>query len=161
MNVVRVNAADRIHVEACATLMVASEPWITLRRSFASAVEALQDAGKELYVVPEGNEVAAFILLDLRGPLAGYVQSICVRPDHRRRGLGTALIEWAEQRIFRDSPNVFLCVSSFNIEARRLYERLGYETAGRFPGFIVREHDELLLRKTRGAWTDFTRGRGE
>jgi ribosomal protein S18 acetylase RimI-like enzyme len=141
--------------------MAASEPWITLQRSFDSALRALRDSGKELYVVPDGNQVAAFVLLDLRGPLVGYVQSICLRPDRRGRGLGTALIAWAEQRIFRESPNVFLCVSSFNSEARRLYERLGYEVVGRLPRFIVRDHDELLLRKTRGPWVDFTRGRAE
>jgi ribosomal-protein-alanine N-acetyltransferase len=157
MHVVRVKPEDQVQVQACAALMIASEPWITLRRSFASALEALQDPGKELYVVPDGHEVAAFVLLDLRGPLAGYVQSICVRPERRGQGLGSALLAWAEQRIFRDSPNVFLCVSSFNTQARRLYERLGYALVGRFAGFIVQEHDELLFRKTRGGWADFTR----
>lgn len=102
-----------------------------------------------------GDDVAAFVLLDLHGPLARYIQTICVRPDLRGRGLGTALIEWAEQRIVRESPNVFLCVSSFNVGARRLYERLGYEIVGRFPSFIVREHDELLLRKSHGRWAEF------
>ena len=52
---------------------------------------------------------------------------------------------------------MFLCVSSFNTQARRLYERLGYALVGRFAGFIVQEHDELLFRKTRGGWADFTR----
>ena len=32
---------------------------------------------------------------------------------------------WAEARILRESPNVFICVSSFNPDARRLYERQG------------------------------------
>lgn len=161
MQVTRVDASDRARTEACAALMAASEPWITLRRSFASAMRALTDPGKELWVVEEGGGVAGFVLLDLRGPLSGYLQSICVRPDQRGRGLGTALIRWMEDRVFRESPNVFLCVSSFNAGARRLYERLGYEMVGRLAGFVVPEHDELLLRKTRGAWADFTRRGGE
>ena len=103
-----------------------------------------------------GDHVAAFVLLDLRGPLAGYIQTICVRPDQRGRGLGAALIGWAEQRILLQSPNVFLCVSSFNVSARRLYERLGYEVVGCFRSYVIREHDELLLRKTRGPWAEFT-----
>lgn len=156
MDVVRVSATDRVRAEACAGLMVTSEPWITLQRSFDSALRALQDPGKELHVVLTGDDVAAFVLLDLRGPLAGYIQTICVRPDQRGRGLGAALIGWAEQRIVRESPNVFLCVSSFNVGACRLYERLGYEVVGCFPSFVVREHDELLLRKTRGPWAEFT-----
>jgi ribosomal protein S18 acetylase RimI-like enzyme len=51
---------------------------------------------------------------------------------------------------------VFLCVSSFNTAARRLYERLGFEVVGRFPDFIVRDHDELLLRRTTGPWAEFS-----
>ena len=85
----------------------------------------------------EGNEATAFVLLDLRGRLSGYVQSICVRPDRRGRGLGTALIGWAEERIGRESPNVFLCSSSFNAGAQRLYEGLGYELVGRLTDFVV------------------------
>jgi ribosomal protein S18 acetylase RimI-like enzyme len=155
LKAVRVDPADASRIEECARLMVSSEPWITLRRSFDTAVRTLRDPGKELHLVLEDDRVAAFILLDLRGPLAGYIQTICVRPDRRGTGLGAALIGWAEERIGRESPNVFLCVSSFNCAARRLYERLGYEVVGRLPGFIVREHDELLLRKTTGPWSEF------
>jgi ribosomal-protein-alanine N-acetyltransferase len=72
-----------------------------------------------------GDDVAGFVLFDLRGPLAGYIQTICVRSDLRNRGLGAVLIDWAEKRIFHESPNVFICMSSFNTAARRLYERLG------------------------------------
>jgi len=156
MEIVRVDASDDVRTEECAHLMLSSEPWITLRRSHDSALRALRDPGKELHVVLNGTNVGAFILLDLRGPLAGYIQTICVHPELRRQGLGTRLIAWAEARISRVSPNVFLCVSSFNAAARRLYERLGYEVVGLFPGFIVSEHDELLLRKTRGPWSEFT-----
>jgi ribosomal protein S18 acetylase RimI-like enzyme len=157
LDVVRLGPSDDAHLGACASLMLGSEPWITLQRSAASARLALQDPGKELYAVCEGPDVVAFVLLDMRGPLAGYIQSICVRPQERGRGIGTALIRFAEERILRDSPNVFICVSSFNTDARRLYERLGYQLVGRLAGFIVAPHDELLLRKTRGPWAEFTR----
>jgi ribosomal-protein-alanine N-acetyltransferase len=138
-------------------MMMDSEPWITLRRSFESAVQALQDPGKELHIVPARDGIAAFVLIEMRGLCAGYIQSICVAPDQRGQGVGAALIAWAEQRIFRDSPNVFMCVSSFNTGARRLYQRLGYDVVGHLTAFVVPEHDELLLRKSRGPWVDFLR----
>jgi ribosomal-protein-alanine N-acetyltransferase len=47
-------------------------------------------------------------------------------------------------------PNVFICASSFNPGARRLYERLGYQVVGELPDYIVRGHAETLLRKTTG-----------
>ena len=68
----------------------------------------------------------------------------------RGRGLGSALIAFAERRILRDKPNVFICVSSFNARARRLYERMGYEVVGELKDFVVRGHSEFLLRKTTG-----------
>ena len=99
--------------------------------------------------------ITGFVVVDMRGLVAGYIQILCVRPDCRGRGIGSMLIRWAEDRIFRDSPNVFICVSSFNTGARRLYERLGFAPVGVLREFIVAGHDEVLLRKTRGACADF------
>ena len=62
---------------------------------------------------------------------------------------------FAEQRILQVSPNVFMCVSSFNQSARRLYERLGYEVIGELTDYIVQGHSEFLLRKTLGPLTGF------
>jgi ribosomal protein S18 acetylase RimI-like enzyme len=149
------NGADE--AAACAGLMVASEPWITLRLPYAGALAALTDPAREVHVIRDAAGVAGFIVLDMRGLLAGYIQILCVRPDCRGHGVGSTLVRWAEDRIFRDSPNVFIWVSSFNAGARSLYERLGFEPAGVLRDFIVPGHDEILLRKTRGAWADFRR----
>jgi hypothetical protein len=37
---------------------------------------------------------------------------VCVAPAQCSQGLGTELIRFAEERIFRRFPNVFTCVSS-------------------------------------------------
>jgi ribosomal protein S18 acetylase RimI-like enzyme len=139
----------------CAELMVISEPWLTLRLSRDTALAVLNDPAKEVHVIRDANGVAGFVVIDMRGLLRGYVQILCVRADCRRQGLGSALLRWAEERIFRDSPNVFICVSSFNAGARRLYERLGFELVGTLRELLVPGHDELLLRKTKGTWEAF------
>jgi len=149
---------------ACAQMLVTTEPWITLQLTFDRAVARLRDARYEIYAVRDDAGVAAFVVLDMHGLLSGYIQTVCVRSDRRGQGLGTALIRWAEDRIYRDSPNVFICVSSFNPRARLLYERLGFEQIGVLRAFGVAEHDELLLRKTRSSWAEFnsrTRSRRE
>jgi hypothetical protein len=46
-------------------------------------------------------------------------------------------------------------VSSFNPDARRLYERLGYSVVGELKDLIVPGHSEILLRKTLGPLTEF------
>ncbi len=143
----------------CARMMAASEPWITLRRDEASALTVLRSPDKEVYGARDAAGVAGFVILDLHGPFPGYLQTICVRSDCRSRGLGTVLIQYSEARIFRDSPNVFLCVSSFNADAQRLYARLGYQVVGTLRGYVVPDHDEILMRKTRGSWTGFRQER--
>jgi ribosomal protein S18 acetylase RimI-like enzyme len=152
----RVEPLDRNSGAAeCADMMATSEPWLTLGLSRETALAVLMDPAKEVHAIRDSKGVAGFFVIDMRGLLRGYVQILCVRVDCRRRGLGSGLLRWAEERIFRDSPNVFICVSSFNAGARRLYERLGFELAGTLRELLVPGHDELLLRKTRGTWAAF------
>lgn len=150
--------AGRAEAEACAGLMAASDPWVTLKRSRDWALAALADPAREAYAARDSGGVAGFVLLDLRGLLCGHLQAVCVRPDCRGAGLGSALLEFAERRIHAVSPNVFLCVSSFNAAARRLYERRGYEAVGTLRALIVPEHDEILMRKSLGPWSTFRSG---
>lgn len=156
MNTLDVRAVSgRNEAEQCADMLVTTEPWITLELTRDQALARFSDSRVETFAIRDDRGVTAFVILNMQGLLAGYIQTVCVRSDRRGQGLGSALIRWAEDRIFRDSPNVFICVSSFNKEARRLYERLGFEVIGVLRGFVVAGHDELLLRKTRGSWSDF------
>jgi len=142
----------------CAEWMARSEPWITLGRGVESALRLFAIQTKEVWVAEDVHGPQGLIVLDLSGPLPGYIQAICVRPEARGRGIGTELIRFAEQRVFQRSPNLFLCVSSFNHSARRFYAQLGYEVVGTLKDFLVAGQDEILLRKTLGPWTDFRRG---
>jgi RimJ/RimL family protein N-acetyltransferase len=147
--------ADDEDVRACARMMAASEPWITLQRTADVLVPIIGDPVKEVHLVRDAAGIAAFVILDLRGLMNGYVQSICVRADRRGAGLGAAILGWAETRILRQSPNVFLCVSSFNPGAQKFYARLGYERVGALREYVVRGHDEILMRKTIGPLRTF------
>lgn len=147
---------DTADLDACARMMALTDPWITLGRSYERCLAAVSDPMRELYVARDGHTVAGFILLIMKGQFPGYIASVCVDAPYRGSGIGTQLVAFAEERIHRDSPNVFLCVSSFNLGAKRLYERLGFEYVGAFKNFIVEGHDELLYRKTIGPWNSFT-----
>ena len=107
-------------------------------------------SSKEVYVARDDSGVVGFLVLDMRGAFVGYIQSVGVHEACRGRGIGSLLISFAEERIFRDSPNVFICVSDFNTQARALYERLGYEYIGELRDYLMQGRSELLLRKTRG-----------
>jgi ribosomal protein S18 acetylase RimI-like enzyme len=146
--------------QACARMMAGSEPWITLNRGYEASLEILRDASKERYVARAGGELVGFLILNMGGALAGYIQTICVAEEKRGQGIGARLVAFAEERIFRDSPNVFLCVSSFNAGARRLYDRLGYRVVGELPDYLVAGHSETLMRKTIGSLSDFRKKAG-
>ena len=145
----------------CAEIMASSDPWRRLGRSFDESLRIIRDPAREVYVAlgPQAAEaqagVAGFVIVIMRGAFVGYIQSVAVAGPWRGRGLGSALIAFAERRVFRDEPNVFICVSSFNAGARRLYERLGYQVVGELPDYIVRGHAEILLRKTIGPLSEF------
>lgn len=135
-------------IDTCAWMMATSEPWITLKRTVDVLRPIMADPEKELHVVRDAKGIAGFVLLDLRGLLNGYVQTICVREDRRSSGLGAALLTAAELRILDQSANVFLCVSSFNPRAQKFYARMGYERIGPLRDIVVTGHDEILMRKT-------------
>ena len=146
------DAADR---QACARMMCTSEPWVTLRRDYDRCLTVVSDPTRELYVALADSEVVGFIVLNMAGQFPGYIQTVCVAESARGHGVGAQLVSYAEARIGRVSPNVFLCVSSFNPGAKRLYERLGYEFVGTLKDYLVEGYDELLYRKTIGPWSKF------
>lgn len=148
---------------ACAAIMATSEPWITLGRTREQSHAIVSDPEREVYVAAceeERGAIVGFVIIQLKGAFVGYIQTVALRDNWRSRGLGRRLIAFAEERILRELPNVFICVSSFNHRARALYERLGYETVGELKDYIVRGHSEWLLRKSVGPLAEFGKGRG-
>jgi ribosomal protein S18 acetylase RimI-like enzyme len=58
------------------------------------------------------------------------IDGICVHPDWRGRGIGTALIEaLIDQTRDRGYPSIRLDVVDKNIRARALYERMGFRVS--------------------------------
>lgn len=143
----------------CATIMTDSEPWVTLGRGYEESLQIITDSSKEVYLSIVAGVRAGFMILNMQGAFVGYVQTICIAPEFRGQGIGSRLLEFAEDRIFAVSPNVFLCVSSFNDGARRLYQRAGYETIGELNDYLVRGHSEILMRKSLGPLKDYKRDR--
>jgi ribosomal-protein-alanine N-acetyltransferase len=142
--------AGRAEAEACARMMASSEPWVTLGRGYEASLALLERPDREAWVAVTDGALAGFIVLVLAGAFTGYIQTVCVAAARRGGGIGKRLVSHAEERIFRESPNVFLCVSSFNPDARRLYERLGYTLVGELKDYLVTGHSESLYRKTIG-----------
>src|SRR5580765_8485830 len=95
--------------EWCTSVMAESEPWVTLRRTYEDSLKIVTDPSREVYLASTDGELAGFIILNMKGAFIGYVQTICIAPGSRGKGIGTTLLEFAEQRIFTEGPNVFMC----------------------------------------------------
>ena len=149
--------ASDAEAERCAAMMAASDPWITYGRTYDACLNTVRQTNQEGYVAVEQDEVRGFVLLMMQGALVGYIRVLCVDPNVRSQGLGSQLLAFAEERIFRESPNVFLFVSAFNTRARALYERLGYEKVAEMRDYIARGYAEVLMRKTIGPLAEFVK----
>ena len=139
----------------CAHLMASNEPWITLQRNYDHSIKLLEDPLSDVYLLKEGEERSGFIMIKLNGAFTGYIQTIVISEQARRKGLGEAAITYVEELIFKVSPNVFICASSFNSGALNLYQRMGYEVIGEIRDYIVKGHNEVFMRKTIGPLHDF------
>jgi len=142
-------------IESCARMMAGLEPWITLRRDYEASVQTLSDPVKEVYLAVVEEKIAGFTIINMTGAFVGYIQTMCVAPGWRNQGIGSRLLQYGENRILEETPNVFMCVSSFNPSAKRLYQRLGYEVIGELKDWIVPGHSEYLLRKTVSPLSEF------
>jgi ribosomal-protein-alanine N-acetyltransferase len=134
--------------EWAARTMAGSDPWIRLGRGLEACRAACTRPGYELWVARSAGQPLGFALVHPRG-VAGspYLASIAVGEAARGQGVGARLLAFVEERFRPASRHFFLCVSSFNAGARRLYERLGYEPVGLLKDYVIDGADEVLMHK--------------
>lgn len=139
-----------------AALMAASDPWLELGLTRADCLKSLSIPFRETYFTTSGGKISGLVTITMYGTFKGYIQSLFVAEGFRGQGLGEKLMDFSEKKIFARSPNVFLCVSSFNKGALRFYLRLGYKKAGLLKDLVVKGSDEILMRKTTGSLREFS-----
>lgn len=145
---IEIGPASASEREWAARLMAGSEPWTTLGRNLEACRETCQRPGYLLLVAREADRACGFILLHPRGALGSpYVASIAVAQAERGKAIGTRLLDFAESRFRPEARHMFLCVSSFNVRARRLYERRGYEAVADLEDYVIDGASEILMHK--------------
>jgi ribosomal-protein-alanine acetyltransferase len=72
--------------------------------------------------------------------------NIAVAPEHRRRGVGQALLDWVIRVARRQGvPLLWLRVRESNRGARRFYRRLGFVERGRFAAYYQDPDEAAIL----------------
>src|SRR6187551_196263 len=113
--------ANDAEIAMAAQLMSSSEPFSTLIFTLEKCERSLRaNPAGTFYVAYDGN-FAGLMILQTEGAFRGYIQTICVVPELRSKGIGRTMIKYAEEKIKSISPNVFMCVTSFNERAQKLY----------------------------------------
>lgn len=145
LQITRAHPAD---LPWCARLMASSEPWLTLGRDYDACLARCRAPELTPLIAHDpGGAPLGFLLLHLTGCCgAPYIATIAISPEHRGQGIGARLVDAAERHV-PHARHIFLCVSSFNTGARRLYERLGYQQVGELPAYVIPEASEILMHK--------------
>jgi ribosomal protein S18 acetylase RimI-like enzyme len=86
---------------------------------------ALDGPSSTVLAVTAGERLVGTVMVGHDGH-RGWLYYLAVADDHRRRGLGRALVAAAEEWLAEHVPKVQLMVRDDNAAAAAFYERLGY-----------------------------------
>jgi ribosomal protein S18 acetylase RimI-like enzyme len=112
----------------------------------AEALLSACESGKvAVGVAEDGGTVIGYC--NLRAwPAGGWIDQLVVTREHRRRGVGRALVDYIVQRAKEMRFwKVSLIVSESDVEALGFYESYGFEQVGRMKDEIKRGTDGILL----------------
>jgi ribosomal-protein-alanine N-acetyltransferase len=75
-----------------------------------------------------------------------HINNLAIHPAYRRQGIGTALLKHAmHTAALLGARRATLEVRRSNEEARRIYERLGFETAGIRRNYYAQPTEDALI----------------
>jgi len=154
MNLI-ITKAKMKNLEDCKIALLKSKlgrEYLTSERALAILSEGIKK--EEIYIALDNGEAClGFIWFILKGAFHDfpYAHIIAVKEEFRGRGIGKQLLSFFEESVFTDYSKVFLVVADFNPEAKRLYERLGYQQVGVIPGLYKDGVAEHLMMKKRNS----------
>lgn len=92
----------------------------------AIKVNSLALDQKKIWGLIVEDHVVSIAGIASRQPEIGMIVNVVTHPNFRRRGFGTMVTSAATKSVLQDSAVVSLYVDATNLEAKRLYEKLGY-----------------------------------
>jgi ribosomal-protein-alanine N-acetyltransferase len=97
------------------------------------------------------DKLAGFVIFERAsryGRPAGHIVTLDIDPVERRRGLGTLLMQTAEEQLKQEGTDVLsLEVAENNPAARQFYRSLGFEVRGRIAKYYGGKVDAEVMEK--------------
>jgi [ribosomal protein S18]-alanine N-acetyltransferase len=100
----------------------------------------------KVLIARRGDDIIGCVIGDIQKEQARVI-NICVDPDYRRRGLGSALLSTIERIL--DHDNMTLMVEDKNLVAQALYRQHGYLSSGDMRDYYGRNRHGVLMQKRR------------
>lgn len=139
------------YLEDCAEALSKSELGERYFSGEGSARKAVLEGlgGEHFYVALAENECVGFFYIIPKGAFHGfpYLHLIAVKEAYRGKGIGTVLLQRAEEAAFQTADKLFLVVADFNPEGKRFYERNGFCQVGTIPNLYRPGITEYLMMK--------------
>ncbi|WP_297489198.1 ribosomal protein S18-alanine N-acetyltransferase [Thermococcus sp.] len=101
----------------------------------------------DTFLVAEyAGRIIGYIMAYMRPDLEGHIMSIAVDPNYRGKGIGSALLTEAIERLIkRGARYVGLEVRTSNTRAIKLYERFGFRKVKRIMGYYSDGEDAYYM----------------
>lgn len=129
------------HVYALAQSLFCKEDWPDIYDSIKHCVPEHSQV-----IWGHNNEVVAFAIVTHVADKVAQISFCGVNPQFQGKGYGSKLLKEAIKSIFQaDYTAIRLIVDGWNVDARRLYERLGFRV---IEPYKVAHTDGFLMEKT-------------
>ncbi|GFZ29807.1 hypothetical protein CSC2_03330 [Clostridium zeae] len=150
---IEIKKGDVNHSDDCYEALIKSEIGEAYFKSFDAKkilLGGLKNKEIDVALDIEGN-CLGFIWYERYGAFGihTYLHIIAVKQEFRGKGIGRKLIEQFEENTFNKDSMIFLMVADFNKDAKKLYEKIGYEQVGIIPSFYRKGINEHLMMKTK------------
>ena len=134
-----------------------------LRREHIDRVHALELASypdawsKELFLPEINNKTGNFFVFFINEELMGYagywiggeeahITKFTVAPEYRRKGFGTLFMNFIFEQVRKEhAQKIVLEVREMNYPARRLYEKMGFQSIGIRFGYYAKTRENAVV----------------
>jgi len=142
------------YINDCEDALVNSELGKRYFSENGSARKSLEEGFSkgEIYVaIDNDNNCKGFVWVILNGIFHSfpYIHIIAVKSENRGQGIGKILLKFVEDVYCKNYSKLFLVVADFNLDSKRLYERIGYSAIGYIPNLYRNGITEYLMMKSR------------
>ncbi|MFP4287218.1 MAG: GNAT family N-acetyltransferase [Candidatus Izemoplasmataceae bacterium] len=141
------------YIDECVEALIHSELGRTYFSEVDKAKKTLKEGFKDhdIYLaVDHKNNALGFIWLIVNGIFHKhpYIHIVAVKSAYRGQGIGKMLLKHIEKLYLKDNVKLFLVVSDFNPNAKKMYQNLGYIEIGNLPNLYKQGITECLMMKS-------------